>query len=196
MLTLSFFRRAFFVAVFFAGGTSLLNLANLFFNKAQASELSISVGEAKSRYFFRGRGEISADGFRIAYIHHTPYKWNFSNQSFLRLELELGAHHWRDPWLDNNKSGVVVNPMWRYYYPIFKHQIYVGAGVGLAYTNDDTLLDRKLGARLLFEDKFEAGAIIADKHRISISINHYSNANLADINHGVNYTFLNYAYAF
>jgi hypothetical protein len=56
-------------------------------------------------------------------------------------------------------------------------------------------MDRKLGSRLLFEDKFEVGAVLFNLHRVSFSVNHYSNANLADINHGANVLYLNYAVA-
>lgn len=173
-----------------------LCLLCIFSNKAIAGELSLSWGEGKSRWYFPNRGEISSDAFRLAYIHTTDFKWQVFEHSYLQLELEAGIHHWRDPWLSKQKWGAVLTPMWRYYYPVGDQKVYGGFGIGLAYTNDDELMDRKLGSNLLFEDRFEAGIIINNKHRVSVSVNHYSNANLADINHGVNYYFLNYAYSF
>lgn len=161
-----------------------------------SGEFSLSVGEGKSRWYFRDRGELKSQAYRFAYIMPTKYKWTFNQTHDLKLELEMGVHHWRDPWLENTKNGAFFTPMWRYYIPAFSHSLYFGLGIGLAYTNDDVLIDRELGSRFLFEDKFEAGIVIAQKHRISLSVNHYSNANIADINHGVNYYFVNYAFAF
>lgn len=155
---------------------------------AHAGELSLSWGQGSSRYMFKGNKEITPDAFRIAYIHPTHIQW----QS-IKLELEFGAHHWKDPLLKERKNGVVFNPMWRYYLPISDQSLYFGFGIGLAYTNRDQWMDRKLGSRLLFEDRFEVGAVLFDVHRVSFSLNHYSNANLADINHGANVFYLNYS---
>jgi len=162
---------------------------------SQAGELSVAIGEGQSRWYFRDRGELKSDAYRLTYIHKTDYSWSFFDDHVLQMELEAGVHKWRDPWLDNDKYGAVINPMWRYYVPVFGQSVYAGVGIGLSYNNDDQLMDRKLGSRLLFEDRFELGIILAKKHRLSISVNHYSNANLADINHGINYYFVNYAYA-
>lgn len=162
---------------------------------SNAGEISVSLGEGTSRWYFPGRGELPSRGLRVGYIHPTEYKWDFAHNTYIKLELEFGAHRWTDSWLDKDKYGVYINPMWRYYVPVFDQEIYFGAGIGLAHTSDDTLLDRKLGSRNLFEDKFEAGIIIAKKHRFSLSVNHYSNAKLADINHGVNFYYINYAYS-
>ncbi|WP_395341610.1 acyloxyacyl hydrolase [Ningiella sp. W23] len=158
------------------------------------SEISLSVAEGKSRWDFPNRGQLNSTAFRLAYVYTTDMQWQFGEDSTLRLELEAGAHHWKDPWLDEDKTGVFVNPMWRYYFTAFTQRLYFGAGIGLAYSNDDELIDRKLGSRFLFEDRLEAGIVLAKRHRVSVSVNHYSNANLADINHGVNFYFFNYAY--
>lgn len=163
---------------------------------AYSAEISVTLGEGKSRWYFRDRGELESRSIRIAYIHETEYKWDFFQSHTLKLELEGGAYHWEDPLLDDNKVGVFITPMWRYYAPFFSQKVYAGLGIGLSYTNDDELLDRKLGSRLLFEDRFEAGIILAERHRISFGVNHYSNANLANINHGVNYFFLSYGFKF
>ncbi|MFT6268771.1 MAG: hypothetical protein ACJAVV_001586 [Alphaproteobacteria bacterium] len=163
--------------------------------QSYSGELSISVGEGKSRWYFKDEGELPSQAYRIGYIHPTDYEWQFKNTTYIKLELEAGIYHWSDTWLDKDKYGVYINPMWRYYVPIWSQKVYFGAGIGLSYTNDDHLIDRELGSRILFEDKFEAGLVIANKHRISISVNHYSNANLADVNHGVNFYYFNYAYS-
>ncbi|MDT0593265.1 acyloxyacyl hydrolase [Glaciecola petra] len=165
-------------------------------NNLFSGEFSVSVGEGKSRWYFRDRGELSSQAYRFAYIMPTKYAWTFHQTHELKLELEMGVHHWRDSWLEKSKSGVFFTPMWRYYIPALSQSLYFGLGIGLAYTDDDVLMDRELGSRFLFEDKFELGMVIAQKHRVSLSVNHYSNANIADINHGVNYYFVNYAFNF
>lgn len=167
----------------------------IYANTSKAGELSISLGEGTSRWYFPGEGELPSRGLRIGYIHPTEYQWEFARNTYITLELEFGAHRWTDSWLDKEKYGVYITPMWRYYVPIFDQKFYLGAGIGLAHTSEDTLLDRQLGSRNLFEDKFEAGIIIAERHRLSLSVNHYSNANLANINHGVNFYYINYAYS-
>lgn len=164
--------------------------------KANAGEISLSWGEGSSRWSFRVGGELKPDAYRIAYIHPTNWKWDFASGHILQVELEFGIHRWEDPFLDKAKNGILVNPMWRYYIPVFKQELYFGAGIGLAYTSSDRWMDRQLGSRLLFEDKFEIGMTLFKRHRLSFSINHYSNAQLADINHGANVHYLNYAYKF
>jgi len=164
-------------------------------NFANAGELSLSVGEGSSRWSFKD-GELTPASYRLAYIHPTELEWGFATDHTLRLELEFGVHHWRDPFLKKSKSGVIVNPMWRYYIPVMDQELYFGVGIGLAYTNSDRWMDRQLGYRLLFEDKFEVGMKLFKRHRLSLSINHYSNAKLADINHGANVHYINYAYQF
>lgn len=163
---------------------------------ATAGELSLSWGEGSSRYSFRVGGEKTPDAIRLAYIHPSDWEWEFASDHTLRLEFEFGLHHWKDSFLDKPKNGVVVNPMWRYYIPSFNQELYFGIGIGLAYTNSDRWMDRQLGARLLFEDKFEVGVKLLKRHRLSLSLNHYSNAQLADINHGANIYYFNYAYTF
>lgn len=174
--------------------TLSLMIAYCFLPIANAGELSLSWGEGSSRYSFRNGGEITPDAFRVAYIHSTDWEWKFSTDHTLRVELEFAAHHWKDPFLKDPKNGVIFNPMWRYYIPVLTQEVYFGVGIGLAYTSSDEWMDRKLGSRLLFEDKFEVGITISKQHRVSFSINHYSNAKLADRNHGANVYYFNYAY--
>lgn len=161
---------------------------------ASAGELSFSWGEGSSRWSFIETGESTPDAVRIGYIHTSDWQWSFVDDHSLKVELEVGAHHWKDAVLNESKSGVFLNPMWRYYIPLFDQELYFGAGIGLAYTNDDEWMDRELGSRFLFEDKFEIGMKLAERHRISFSINHYSNANIADVNHGANVYYFNYAF--
>jgi len=165
-----------------------------FDHSASAGELSLSWGEGSSRYSFNVGGEITPDAVRIAYIHPTDWEWNITTNHKLRVELEFGVHYWKDPFLKEPKNGIIFNPMWRYYIPILKQELYFGIGIGLAYTSSDKWMDRQLGSRLLFEDKFEVGIKLLTRHKFSVSINHYSNAKLADINHGANVYYFNYAY--
>ncbi len=164
---------------------------------SSAGELSVSYGEGASRWSFPVGGELTPEAFRIGYIHPTELSWNFATDHTLRLELEFAAHHWKDTFRNQrSKTGVIFNPMWRYYIPVFEQELYFGIGIGLAYTNSDIWMDRQLGSRLLFEDKFEVGVKIFKRHRLSFSVNHYSNAKLANINHGANVHYINYAYQF
>lgn len=173
---------------------ALFFIVTLFSFCSTSQEISVSTGEANSRYSFPGRGELTSDAYRLGLIYTTDYAWQFYTNQKLKLEIEAGAHHWQDAFLEEDKTGVYVTPMWRYYFGESAYQPYIGFGIGLSYTNDDEFMDRKLGSRFLFEDRFEAGLILFKDHRLSLSINHYSNADIADINHGVNVYYLNYAY--
>jgi hypothetical protein len=160
---------------------------------AYGDGFSLSWGQGSSRYMFKGDKEITPDAFRLAYVESTDYQWRFGDNQIIKLELEFGLHHWKDPLLEKAKNGLMLNPMWRYFYSFGDHAVYAGIGIGLAYTDDRFWMDRKLGSRWLFEDRLEVGALIFTKHRMSFSLNHYSNANIADINHGANVFYLNYA---
>lgn len=173
--------------------TSLLLCVLCTSRPVSAGELSFSWGEGSSRYKFKVNGEITPDAMRIAYIHPTDWQWRFENDHKLSVEIELGGYHWKDPVLKDSKNGVVLQPMWRYFIPLYGDQLYFGIGVGLAYTDSDKWMDRKLGSRFLFEDKFEIGIKFTERHRFSFSLNHYSNANIADINHGANVYYFNYS---
>lgn len=161
---------------------------------AYAHEFSLSGGQAYSRWTFQD-GKMDSTTYRVGYISPSVSQWDFDGFR-LKVELETGVHFWQDDWTDEDKVGAYLNPMWRLYFPTNNTDWYIGLGVGVAYTDGDELLDRQLGSKLLFEDRFEIGSILDRKHRISLSVNHYSNANLADINHGVNLYHVNYAYKF
>lgn len=56
-------------------------------------------------------------------------------------------------------------------------------------------MDRKLGSWLLFENRLKIGTVLFDSHQVYFILNHYSNADIADIadiNHGANVFYLNY----
>ncbi len=174
--------------------TILFLLFASFSGVGATQELSVSVGEANSRFSFPGQGELSSDTYRLGLIYKTDFAWQLFRNQTLKLELETGLHRWEDVFRENNKTGAYITPMWRYYFEYENFQPYVAIGIGLSYTNDGLFMDRELGSRFLFEDRFEAGFKIFEDHRISFSVNHYSNADLADINHGVNLYYVNYAY--
>lgn len=162
-----------------------------------ATEFSVSIGQADSRWHFPNRGgHIISDTLRVGLIQPSNYSWDFEYKGSLKLEFEAGLYKWDDAFQLDTKYGAYLTPMWRYYIGQSDINWYLGAGIGLSYTNSKTFMDRQLGSRWNFEDRLELGALFYQKHRVSVSFNHYSNANLAPINHGVDVYVINYAYTF
>lgn len=78
--------------------------------------------------------------------------------------------------------------------------LFLNLGVGAAL-HDGTLGTsredkRELGSRILFRIPVEIGYTLHDCHRVSIAIDHVSNAGLADHNEGLNSIGLLYGYRF
>lgn len=88
-----------------------------------------------------------------------------------------------------------VVPMFRHYWQVNNLEIFAGLGIGIAALDSDKWMDRQLGSQLQFEDKFEVG-LRFQNHQLSFNLSHFSNADLADINHGVNVYQLGYAVYF
>ena len=112
-----------------------------------------------------------------------------------QLDLDASIFHWEDPWLQRHISVVSLVPMFRSYWDFEPISFFVGLGIGIAALDREIWMDRELGSHLQFEDKAEVG-VRYKSHQIAIGISHFSNANLADINHGVNVVQLSYAHYF
>lgn len=158
-----------------------------------ADGISFSVGESRSRWTLAGDTEMRPSTYRLAYVKESPWQWHFFETHKLQVDWEFAYNRWNDPWRDNTIEGLVINPMFRYSIPFSHFDLFAGIGVGATYSNSQDYMDRELGSRWLFEDRLEIG-VSANNHHISYSLNHYSNANLASINHGMNINYINYRY--
>ena len=73
------------------------------------------------------------------------------------------------------------------------------AGGGAAHTgklSSRHARDKRLGSRVLFRVALEVGVTLAERHRLSVMLDHVSNAELADENEGLDTVGLRYGYRF
>lgn len=157
--------------------------------------LQVAWGESRSRWELRrGLRKIRPDSWRLSVIK--PKLTTFDVFTIpLQLDLDVSVYHWNDPWRRRNISVASVVPMFRHYWQVNNLEIFAGLGIGIAALDSDKWMDRQLGSQLQFEDKFEVG-LRFQNHQLSFNLSHFSNADLADINHGVNVYQLGYAVYF
>ena len=165
----------------------------VFSTSALADAISVANGSGVSRWTLLGDQRMRPDAYRLAYVKASDYSWSQSAINPWLLEWEFAYHKWQEPWRGEDKQGISFTPMFRYQYNLMGLPMYAGFGVGATYIDHNQWMDRQLGSRFMFEDRIELG-IALEHHRLSYSINHYSNANLADINHGVNVQYVSYSY--
>ncbi|MGB2427414.1 MAG: acyloxyacyl hydrolase [Alteromonas sp.] len=67
--------------------------------------------------------------------------------------------------------------------------------MGVAAMDSDVWIGRQIGSYLKFEDRVEFG-LRYYQHQFSLRLSHFSNADIVDINHGVNGYQLGYSYFF
>ncbi|MDN4501682.1 acyloxyacyl hydrolase [Alteromonadaceae bacterium BrNp21-10] len=158
-----------------------------------AAGFTFSGGTGVSRWTLLKDKRMHPEAYRVAVVIPSTIQWQGFYDHNIQLEWEIAGHYWRDPWLDKSKHGVSFTPMFRYRIPIANQYVFIGFGVGATYIDAKQWMDRQLGSRFMFEDRFEAGLEYA-QHRLSFSVNHYSNAKLAEVNHGVNVQTINYSY--
>ncbi|WP_169726077.1 acyloxyacyl hydrolase [Aestuariibacter salexigens] len=153
--------------------------------------VALAWGEGSSRWTLLGDREMTPDAYRLSYISPQLISWRVATSHRIDLDAEFSAHHWNDPWRDKHVSGVSIVPMFRWHLELSEISLYAGLGIGIMFIDDDQWMDRLLGSHSQFEDKFELG-LQAGRHRLAATLSHYSNANLADINHGVNVYYVSY----
>ena len=143
-------------------------------------------------------GNLSAGYLKTTASRHALFwtfddKWFEKEETFLTWQLELASSHWNNEYFPDIHA-ISLTPIFHYVWSQKNYSIYAGGGVGITKLSADRLSSRKLGSEWLFEDKFVLGAEILEHHRLAISFNHYSNANLASENDGLSIWYLNYSY--
>lgn len=153
-------------------------------------------GQSQSRWELEDNiNKLRPDSWRISITQTNLNKFEIVPGLAFQLDLDASIFHWEDPWLQRHISVVSLVPMFRSYWDFEPISFFVGLGIGIAALDREIWMDRELGSHLQFEDKAEVG-VRYKSHQIAIGISHFSNANLADINHGVNVVQLSYAHYF
>jgi hypothetical protein len=152
-------------------------------------------GKGLSRWtLINNEVRMRPETWRITIARTDIYEWALSDKWDLLLDVDASVHHWNDPWRDSTVSVVSAVPMWRFEYDLQNNvRPFIRLGIGVAVLDDKDWMDREMGAHIMFEDKLEIGASW-QSHQVALGISHFSNANLASINHGANVHYVSYAY--
>ncbi|MDX2366878.1 MAG: acyloxyacyl hydrolase [Colwellia sp.] len=143
-------------------------------------------------------GNLSAGDLKTTASRHALFwafdnKWFEKEENYLTWQLELASSHWNNEYFPDI-NAVSLTPVFHYVWSKKHYSIFAGGGIGATKLSGDRLSSRKLGSEWLFEDKFVLGTEILEHHRLTISFNHYSNANFASKNDGLSIWYLNYSY--
>ncbi len=138
-------------------------------------------------------GDTKTTASRHALLWTFDHKWIAKENKYLTWQLELASSHWNNEYFADI-DAVSLTPVFHYMWSEKNYSIFAGGGVGVTKLSGDRLSSRQLGSKWLFEDKLVIGTEILEHHRLAISFNHYSNANLATKNAGLGIWYLNYSY--
>jgi len=148
--------------------------------------LSASVGKVT--------GKLGTTSARVAIFSESYNEWL---SSYLNHDtfwtIELSHAHWNNQYFEDIKV-TTLTPSVKIYWLWQEQALFASLGVGAAYLTETRFSSRRLGSNWLFEDKLSVGWKMTKQHSVSLSINHYSNANFASVNDGSTFVFLDYSY--
>ncbi|MDM7861652.1 acyloxyacyl hydrolase [Alteromonas sp. ASW11-36] len=158
--------------------------------------MGLAWGEAASRWELdRGINKLHPDSWRFTLGKPQLYQWPLTDEWRIELDLEANLYHWDDPFRDRSISVISAVPLFKAITSSEDLDYYLGLGIGVAAMDSDIWMDRQLGSHLQFEDRVELG-LRYYRHQFSLGLSHFSNADIADINHGVNVYQIGYSYFF
>ncbi|MBW8183052.1 acyloxyacyl hydrolase [Shewanella nanhaiensis] len=135
----------------------------------------------------------SSTAYRFAYVHNIEMDDNFLSRNNIDFNVEFAYHHW-DDFLSSSKNGGSITPSLRYQIEFDYLSLYVELGIGATYLSSPYYGDRDMGSHWQFEDKLGAGVVLFKHHQLGFSFIHYSNANLAQKNDGLNAVGFSYGF--
>jgi hypothetical protein len=128
-----------------------------------------------------------------AYIAETSIKLPYLSEHNFTLDIDITTHFWQN-YYGPDLTAASITPMINYKFYKNEWQWLVRLGIGLAYVDQTRWGNREIGDNWVFEDKLEFGVMLAQKHRMTLSLKHYSNAATNSNNDGINILSLNYSY--
>lgn len=138
-------------------------------------------------------GDLEATASKHALFWQFDDRWFDKEETHLTWQLELASSHWNNKYLPDINT-ISLTPVFHYVWQKKHCNIFTGAGIGIAKLNGDRLGKRKLGSKWLFDNKLVVGIEVSKTHLLAFSVNHYSNADLASENDGLNVWYVNYSY--
>jgi lipid A 3-O-deacylase len=166
----------------------ILSLILILFPKPSLANLGIMFSGGKLV-----AGDLETTTSRHALFWKFNDKWFTKDKTHLTWQLELASSHWNNKYF-TDIDVISLTPVFHYVWQKKYYNIFAGGGFGIAKLNGKRLGNRKLGSKWLFDNKLVLGIEIIKNHRFSLSANHYSNADLAPENDGLNVWYVNYSY--
>lgn len=173
--------------------TLLCLLCSLFFplSFCYGDYLDIGVGEGRSRYPLDNGEQMTPNTYSISYQRESVW-----HPFDIKMDLRTSYHHWDDPFLNRKFYALSVIPVWQI--PLWQHKdirLNLDVGIGAAYLSQKHWMDRRMGSHLQFAD--QAALSLHYKNWVtSFHLTHFSNANIAHINHGANIYQVHIGYKF
>ncbi|WP_051564636.1 acyloxyacyl hydrolase [Desulfovermiculus halophilus] len=158
-----------------------------------------SPGMAKQNtLFISGGGSWDADGtVRFSYVRDVDWQFWSSSLGHFTPSVEVGAG-W---WFSSAKTGVHadVTPMFRYVFHTGRDVVpFVEGGAGASYISYEQFGGQDLGSHFQFRDVAGVGVAFGPDAQYSMHARyeHYSNADLADENDGLDFWVLGFGMSF
>lgn len=116
-----------------------------------------------------------------------------------KIYLEGAFNQWRNSdHSDDQLNAITFNPIFQWHLAGEQRPLYLEAGIGFALLDDSTISNRDLSIHFQFEDRiglsWQYGT--SSKARVSLVYTHYSQADLARPNDGLDFFSLNWHYPF
>jgi lipid A 3-O-deacylase len=141
-------------------------------------------------FFFSGGGSWDADGMvRLSYARDLDFYFWSSELGHFIPGVEAGG----GLWFSSDKTAVHadISPMLRYVFhqTVGKVTPFIEGGIGAAYSSYEHFAGRKLGSHFQFRDVLGLGITFGQSEQYSLHARyiHYSNADLADENDGIDF---------
>lgn len=144
------------------------------------------------------KGFDDIDGIRLAY---RPLEHNFSSQWFgdIKLYWELSAYHWEYGEHNNHSTSYAlsITPIFmKQISTVYNYPLYVEAGIGASFINDEKVAGKDIGSNYQFEDRVGLLLELDNSQQVALRYMHFSNGGFNSDNPGLDFINLSYAYRF
>ena len=95
----------------------------------------------------------------------------------------------------DDNAALLLTPAFRYTFANTARRLFIEAGIGAALFLNTHYEDRRLGSSFQFEDRLAAGMRVGNGE-LSMSLTHYSNADIRMPNHGLDILAFGYRHPF
>ena len=134
--------------------------------------------------FNYGQSKDDIDIYRIAIQQDMGARWFESDLGYLSGYYEASLNYWRAKNSDTN-FGVALSPVFAYYFnTLSEYKPYIEGGIGVSLFAKTHIRKRNLSSAFLFEDRVGVG-LMTDDYNFEFRYMHYSNANIAEPNDGI-----------